>query len=199
MDDLLDADDGGAPLRAAVARAERWITSIYRLDLDLGAARFLMPPERARELLPEGAPRSGVLVVEEPDAVSLGLYVDPRANPRVDGNLEDLEAREISGKVSGETLDMTAVIYSETNELHVGLRMRRHRSRYPPVVQVKGGGKTRTVRWEEGQHGGWHKTQHFLWEGVLPLWEGCEKEGIDLAISNLGELLELHLDWPGKD
>jgi hypothetical protein len=62
----------------AVATAQRWITAIYRLDLDLSAAEYVVHPEIARALLPEGAPRSGVVVVEEEGAVSLGLYVDPR-------------------------------------------------------------------------------------------------------------------------
>jgi hypothetical protein len=68
---------GEGSLRAAVARAEAWITAIYRLELDLCAERFLVAPEVAQELLPAGSPRTGVVVVEDPDALSLGLYVHP--------------------------------------------------------------------------------------------------------------------------
>ncbi len=74
--DGLEAESGSALLRA-VAWAQHWITDIYRLDLDLQAERFVVSPEAAREMLPTGSPRSGVVVVEEPTVVSLGLYVAP--------------------------------------------------------------------------------------------------------------------------
>jgi hypothetical protein len=67
-----------SPLRAAVARAEGWLTRIYRLELDLEAAHFVISPEAAREWLPDPAPRSGVVVLDAGDEVQLGLYVDPR-------------------------------------------------------------------------------------------------------------------------
>lgn len=67
----------GSGLLRAVAAAQERITAIYRLDLDLRASDYVVEPETARALLPEGSPRSGVVVVEEPGAVSLGLYVDP--------------------------------------------------------------------------------------------------------------------------
>jgi hypothetical protein len=61
-----------------VGLVQRWLDAIYRLGLDLDADRYVVPPEHARELLPEGAPRSGLLVVEEEDGeVLLGVYVDP--------------------------------------------------------------------------------------------------------------------------
>jgi len=66
------------PLRAAVARAERWLTRIYRLDLPLEAAHCVISPETARSLLPKTAPRSGLVVVDEGDELQLGIYVDPR-------------------------------------------------------------------------------------------------------------------------
>jgi len=66
------------PLRAAVARAERWLTRIYRLDLPVAAAHCVISPEAARKLLPASAPRTGLVVVDEGDTVELGLYVDPR-------------------------------------------------------------------------------------------------------------------------
>jgi hypothetical protein len=65
-------------LRRQVAAVERWLTAIYRLDLDLRAERFVIGAERARALLPAESPRSGVLVVEGEGEAWLGLYVDPR-------------------------------------------------------------------------------------------------------------------------
>jgi hypothetical protein len=66
----------GESLRRAVAQAQGWITAIYRLDLDLRAEEFVMDPQAAMALLPPDGPRSGVLVVEAPTEVSLGLYLD---------------------------------------------------------------------------------------------------------------------------
>ena len=39
-----------------VAVVQRWLTSIYRLDLCLDVARLVMPSEQARALLPDGGP-----------------------------------------------------------------------------------------------------------------------------------------------
>jgi hypothetical protein len=64
------------PLLAAVAQAERWLTAIYRLDLGLRAARFVVAPERARALLPVDAPRTGVLAVDDGAELQLALYFD---------------------------------------------------------------------------------------------------------------------------
>lgn len=64
-------------LRCRVAAAQRWLTAIYGLDLELEAEHFLVSAERARELLPEGSPRSGVLVMEDEGEIQLGLYLDP--------------------------------------------------------------------------------------------------------------------------
>jgi hypothetical protein len=65
-------------LLRAVAAAQRWITAIYRLELDLCAEQFVVDPQTALTLLPPNSPRSGVVVVEESEEVSLGLYVDER-------------------------------------------------------------------------------------------------------------------------
>ncbi len=65
-------------LLQAVAAAQRWITAIYRLELDLCAEQFVVDPQTALKLLPPNSPRSGVVVVEEPAEISLGLYVDDR-------------------------------------------------------------------------------------------------------------------------
>lgn len=65
------------PLSERVAAFQRSLTAIYRLDLDLDAAQFVVDPARARELLPPGSPRTGLVVVEEAGAAQVGLYIDP--------------------------------------------------------------------------------------------------------------------------
>lgn len=65
-------------LRRRVASAQRTLSAIYDLDLALRAERFVMDPSRARQLLPPGSPRSGLLVIEEDEELSLALYLDPR-------------------------------------------------------------------------------------------------------------------------
>ena len=65
------------PLLTAVAAAGRWLTGIYRLDLGLRAEHFVVSPEDARRLLPVGAPRTGVVVLDDGPELRLGLYVDP--------------------------------------------------------------------------------------------------------------------------
>lgn len=64
-------------LAARVAGAQRWLMAIYRLDLELDAARCVVEPARALELLPPGSPRTGVVVVDHGDEVFAGIYVDP--------------------------------------------------------------------------------------------------------------------------
>jgi len=64
-------------LAEAVAATQRRLASLYRLDLPVEVASFLMPAARARELLGSPGPRSGVLVLEEAGELWLGLYVDP--------------------------------------------------------------------------------------------------------------------------
>jgi hypothetical protein len=63
-------------LLRAIQDAQRWITSIYRLDLDLRAEHFVVDPDEARQLLPADSPRSGLVVVEEPAELSIGIYID---------------------------------------------------------------------------------------------------------------------------
>ena len=65
-----------ASLCRAIAEAQRWITSIYRLDLDLRAEQFVVDPGTALRLLPPDSPRSGLVVVEEPEEISVGIYID---------------------------------------------------------------------------------------------------------------------------
>ena len=65
-----------AALLQAVMEAQRWITSIYRLDLDLRAEQFVVDPGAALKLLPPDSPRSGLLLVEQPAEISVGIYFD---------------------------------------------------------------------------------------------------------------------------
>ena len=65
-------------LARRVAAVQRWLTAIYRIDLALEAHQFLIPPERARAMLPPRSPRSGVLALEEQGTLWLGVYLDPR-------------------------------------------------------------------------------------------------------------------------
>ena len=65
------------PLAERVAAVQRRLTAIYRLDLDLDAAQFVVDPERAKAWLPPGSPRTGLVVVEEAGTTHVGLYVDP--------------------------------------------------------------------------------------------------------------------------
>lgn len=67
-------------LQRAVALAQDWIASIYRLDLDFRAENFVVSTETARAMLPADSPRSGVVILEGSDSeeVSIGLYVDPK-------------------------------------------------------------------------------------------------------------------------
>lgn len=65
-----------ASLLQAVMEAQRWITSIYRLDLDLRAEQFVVDPGTALRLLPPDSPRSGLVVVEASAEISVGIYID---------------------------------------------------------------------------------------------------------------------------
>ncbi len=65
-----------ASLLQAVMEAQRWITSIYRLDLELRAEQFVVEPSAALKLLPPDSPRSGLVVVEAPAEISVGIYID---------------------------------------------------------------------------------------------------------------------------
>lgn len=65
-------------IEGRVRQIARWLSELYALDVELDVARFVIDPELARSHAPLNAPRTGVLVVEEPDLVWLGLYVDSR-------------------------------------------------------------------------------------------------------------------------
>jgi hypothetical protein len=76
-------------LVARVVGAQRWLTVIYRLDLDLDAARCVVDPACAREWLPPGSPRTGVVIVDEGDQAFAGIYFDPADADDEDAVLEE--------------------------------------------------------------------------------------------------------------
>jgi hypothetical protein len=63
-------------LTARVAEVQTALSHVYQLDLGLDASDFVLPAEEAQRLLPEGGPRSGVLVLEEEGELWLGVYLD---------------------------------------------------------------------------------------------------------------------------
>ncbi len=63
-------------LAARVAAVQSTLSDVYHLDLGLDASDFVLPAEEAQRLLPEGGPRSGVLVLEEEGELWLGVYLD---------------------------------------------------------------------------------------------------------------------------
>ena len=82
----------GAPaarLRQRVDAAQGSLTAIYALELSLRAADFLMPAQRVQELLPEAAPRTGVLALEQDGTLHMGLYVHPEDEADTDAVVEE--------------------------------------------------------------------------------------------------------------
>lgn len=73
--------DGGDPPRRlvrAVQEAGERLCRLYALDLESGLERFVVSPAYARRFLPEDAPRTGLLVLQEETEAWVALYVDPR-------------------------------------------------------------------------------------------------------------------------
>ena len=64
-------------LARRVAATQRRLTALYRLDLAVDVSQLLISAADARRLVGDGAPRSGVLVLEEGSDLWLGLYIDP--------------------------------------------------------------------------------------------------------------------------
>jgi hypothetical protein len=73
-------------LAARISIAARWLAAINCLDLRLDPERFLVEPEVAWSLLPDGGPRTGLLALEEGEEVFVGLYVHP-ADAADDGTI----------------------------------------------------------------------------------------------------------------
>lgn len=89
MNRAASAPAPGSPLLRAVARAQVWLTAIYRLELDLSAEQFVVDPQLAQQLLPPDSPRSGVLVIEDSDELSVGLYLHAEDARDPDAVLEE--------------------------------------------------------------------------------------------------------------
>lgn len=68
-----EAPDPGA----AITRMSRFISDLYGLGLELRGDDFLVSQSLAHALLPDRAPRTGVLAIEEGDELQLGVYLDP--------------------------------------------------------------------------------------------------------------------------
>jgi len=68
---------GATAARRSMFAAQRQLDALYRLNVSVKAWRFLLSVEEARELLPESAPRTGLLAVEEAGELWIGLYLDP--------------------------------------------------------------------------------------------------------------------------
>jgi hypothetical protein len=65
-------------LAGSVAAAQRRLAGIYRLEVPLRAEHFLISAESARAQLPAASPRTGLLAIEEPGTLWVGLYFDRR-------------------------------------------------------------------------------------------------------------------------
>lgn len=63
-------------LTTQVAEVQATLSQVYQLDLGLEATDFVLPADEAKSLLPDGGPRSGVLVLEEQGELWLGVYWD---------------------------------------------------------------------------------------------------------------------------
>lgn len=61
-----------------VGQVAGWLASVYALELDFEAERFVLDlaPELARRLLPDGC-SSGLVVLEREDTLELGLHLAP--------------------------------------------------------------------------------------------------------------------------
>ena len=63
-------------LTTRVAEVQATLSQVYQLELELDATDFVLHADDAKSLLPDGGPRSGVLVLEEADELWLGVYWD---------------------------------------------------------------------------------------------------------------------------
>ncbi len=77
MADVPQEEPAARDLGARISELGRWLSDLYALDLDLKGEGYVISCELARQLLPDGSPRTGLLVIEEADELQLGVYVDP--------------------------------------------------------------------------------------------------------------------------
>lgn len=100
-------------LARRVGVLQDWLTRLYRLDLRFEAARYLISPERARAMLPDRSPRSGVVALEEAGTLWLGVYLDPRDRTQLPALVEETSHlvclawhAELGRRVSRLTLEL---------------------------------------------------------------------------------------------
>lgn len=96
-------------LASVVDRTASWLAGVYALDLDFDAGDFVVSPRVARRMLPPGSPRTGVLVVQEEDSLSLGLYVDPRDRRRTAAIVEETSHLVCIGWHAARDLQVSAL------------------------------------------------------------------------------------------
>ena len=129
-------------LATRVAGAQRWLTAIYRLDLDFDAASCVVEPERAREWLPPGSPRTGLVVVDEGAELFAGIYLDP-------ADADDEQA------VLEETSHLVCLAWHAAHDRPVSrlqLELQGEVDRYA-VARLRGGdpfAHFRSFRWADG-------------------------------------------------
>lgn len=135
-----------ASLARRVAGAQRWLAAIYRLDLELDAARCVVAPEAARAWLPPDSPRTGLVVVEQGGEAFAGIYVDP-------SDAEDEDA------VLEETSHLVCLAWHAARDRPVSLlslELQSEIDRYA-VTRLRGGdglAHFRGFRWAAGMSGG---------------------------------------------
>ncbi|MGN6108854.1 MAG: hypothetical protein ACTHU0_27355 [Kofleriaceae bacterium] len=69
----------GEPIGHALARMQRGLEALYRVDTGVEIADFVIGAELRDELAPARRPREQLLVCEDGEQMSLALFVDPRA------------------------------------------------------------------------------------------------------------------------
>ena len=92
-----------------VGRVASWLVDVYALDLAIDPERFVLSlsPESASALLPVGC-RSGLLVVERPGELQLGLHLAP-------------EDRDRTGTVVEETSHLVCLAWHAARDLPISL------------------------------------------------------------------------------
>jgi hypothetical protein len=67
-----------ASLTRSIAVVQQRLAGIYRLELRLRACDFLLSADAASAVLSSRRPRTGLVALEEPGTLWLGLYFEPR-------------------------------------------------------------------------------------------------------------------------
>lgn len=72
-----------------MGRAARRLARLYRLELEWQPEQFVIDARRARALLRDGGPPSGLLVLETGNELRCALYLDPQAGGDPDTLVEE--------------------------------------------------------------------------------------------------------------